>query len=98
MDEITEKYRPQRDTTTKKTTDFSRYVTQSLFFGLLIFCSREETSEVRLRQVIENDAIDAKYGFERVRDNLERTGFLLNMHGVMNFTPGHFLYFCRVRF
>ncbi|XP_064211685.1 DNA polymerase epsilon catalytic subunit 1 isoform X2 [Tribolium castaneum] len=65
MDEINEKFRPQRDPKlAKKPTDFSR----------------EETSEVRLRQVIENDAIDAKYGFERVRDNLERTGFLLNMH------------------
>lgn len=43
---------------------------------------REETSEFRLRQVIENDVIDAKYGFERVKDSIERTGFLLNMHSV----------------
>ncbi|KAF5305758.1 hypothetical protein FQR65_LT07654 [Abscondita terminalis] len=41
---------------------------------------REETSEIRLRQVIENDTIDSKYGFERLRDCQERTGFLLNMH------------------
>ncbi|XP_030759546.1 DNA polymerase epsilon catalytic subunit A [Sitophilus oryzae] len=41
---------------------------------------REESSEFRLRQMLENDAIDAKYGFERVQDNTERTGFLLNMH------------------
>ncbi|CAH0549983.1 unnamed protein product [Brassicogethes aeneus] len=42
--------------------------------------NREESSEFRLRQVIENDLIDAKYGFERVKDHNERTGFLLNMH------------------
>ncbi|KAF5297091.1 hypothetical protein FQA39_LY02671 [Lamprigera yunnana] len=41
---------------------------------------REETSELRLRQATENDAIDSKYGFDRVRDVQERTGFLLNMH------------------
>ncbi|KAJ8941928.1 hypothetical protein NQ318_013261 [Aromia moschata] len=41
---------------------------------------REETSEFRLRQVIENETIDIKYGFERVKDHKERTGFLLNMH------------------
>lgn len=43
---------------------------------------REESSEFRVRQVIENEAIDSKYGFERVRDHLTRTGFLLNMHAV----------------
>lgn len=32
--------------------------------------------------MLENDGIDAKYGFERIRDNSERTGFLLNMHSV----------------
>ncbi|KAJ9600508.1 hypothetical protein L9F63_009198, partial [Diploptera punctata] len=42
--------------------------------------SREETSEIRLRESLENDAIDSKYGFERVADHLERTGFLINMH------------------
>ncbi|KAK4884405.1 hypothetical protein RN001_000676 [Aquatica leii] len=41
---------------------------------------REETSEIRLRQAIESDTIDSKYGFERIRDCQERTGFLLNMH------------------
>lgn len=48
----------------------------------LIFNFREESSESRLRQVLEDDAIDAKYGFERVQDYSERIGFLLNMHAV----------------
>nr|CAD7428081.1 unnamed protein product [Timema monikensis] len=41
---------------------------------------REETSELRLRESLENDVTDAKYGFRRVADHLERTGFLINMH------------------
>ncbi|XP_045460209.1 DNA polymerase epsilon catalytic subunit 1 [Harmonia axyridis] len=41
---------------------------------------REETSEYRLRLSLENEAIDAKYGFERLADCQEHTGFLLNMH------------------
>nr|CAD7446163.1 unnamed protein product [Timema bartmani] len=42
--------------------------------------SGEETSELRLRESLENDVTDAKYGFRRVADHLERTGFLINMH------------------
>lgn len=30
----------------------------------------------------ENDRIDTKYGFDRVKDNVERTGYLINMHSV----------------
>ncbi|XP_066147109.1 DNA polymerase epsilon catalytic subunit 1 [Euwallacea fornicatus] len=41
---------------------------------------REESSEYRLKQTIENDSIDSKYGFEKIKSNSERTGFLLNMH------------------
>nr|CAD7397598.1 unnamed protein product [Timema poppensis] len=41
---------------------------------------KEETSELRLRESLENDVTDAKYGFRRVADHLERTGFLINMH------------------
>lgn len=48
----------------------------------IILVDREETSEFRLRQVIENEAVDVKYGFDRVKDHVERTGFLLNMHAV----------------
>jgi hypothetical protein len=44
--------------------------------------SREETSELRLQESLESDTIDSKYGFERVADHLERTGFLINMHTV----------------
>ncbi|GLG99117.1 DNA polymerase epsilon catalytic subunit [Gryllus bimaculatus] len=42
--------------------------------------SREDTSELRIREAQENDVIDAKYGFERVSDHCERVGFLINMH------------------
>lgn len=48
----------------------------------MIVACREETSEYRVNQVLENEAIDIKYGFERVKDHIERTGFLLNMHAV----------------
>lgn len=30
----------------------------------------------------ENDRIDTKYGFDRVKDSVERTGYLINMHSV----------------
>ncbi|XP_061721749.1 DNA polymerase epsilon catalytic subunit 1 [Cydia pomonella] len=42
--------------------------------------SREESSESRIRVALENDRIDSKYGFDRVRDAKERTGYLINMH------------------
>lgn len=35
-----------------------------------------------MRVAVENDRIDSKYGFDRVRDNKERTGYLINMHTV----------------
>ncbi|KAH9641118.1 hypothetical protein HF086_000766 [Spodoptera exigua] len=41
---------------------------------------REESSESRIRIALENDRIDSKYGFDRVRDVKERTGYLINMH------------------
>ncbi|KAJ2953420.1 hypothetical protein O0L34_g1009 [Tuta absoluta] len=41
---------------------------------------REESSESRIRVALENDRIDSKYGFDRVRDAKERTGYLINMH------------------
>ncbi|XP_030369181.1 DNA polymerase epsilon catalytic subunit A [Scaptodrosophila lebanonensis] len=37
-------------------------------------------NEVGYRQSRENDKIDSKYGFDRVKDSLERTGYLINMH------------------
>ncbi|XP_045485974.1 DNA polymerase epsilon catalytic subunit 1 [Pieris rapae] len=41
---------------------------------------REESSESRIRNALDNDRIDSKYGFDRVRDTKERTGYLINMH------------------
>lgn len=43
--------------------------------------SREDNNnESRLKQALENDAIDNKYGFKRITDHQERAGFLINMH------------------
>jgi len=33
-------------------------------------------------QSLENDSVDAKYGFDRVKDGMCRTGWLLNVHPV----------------
>lgn len=55
---------------------------------------REETSEVRIRESIENDTIDLKYGFKRVNDHAERTGFLINMHTVIR--NGFFKYLKKI--
>lgn len=43
---------------------------------------RDDFSEVGYRISRENDKIDSKYGFDRVKDTLERTGYLINMHSV----------------
>lgn len=58
---------------------YSLLSVQSFFFG------REESSESRIRVAMDNDRIDSKYGFDRVRDAKERTGYLINMHTVRNF-------------
>ncbi|CAB0010464.1 unnamed protein product [Nesidiocoris tenuis] len=42
--------------------------------------SGEDNSDYRLRMSQETDAIDSRYGFERVKDHQERVGFLINMH------------------
>ncbi|CAL8111322.1 unnamed protein product [Orchesella dallaii] len=39
-----------------------------------------DNSENRIRQSFDNDAIDSKFGFNRVKDVTERVGWLLNMH------------------
>lgn len=49
---------------------------------LCFIYTREDSSELRIRQSQENDAIDSKYGFDRIKDHHERTGFLINMHSV----------------
>lgn len=41
-----------------------------------------KTNEASYRVSRENDTIDSKYGFDRVKDNTERTGYLINMHSV----------------
>lgn len=47
--------------------------------------SNEEISkELGYRESKENDRIDLKYGFDRVKDSKERTGYLMNMHSVSN--------------
>ena len=43
----------------------------------------DDTNEVGYRVSRENDKIDVKYGFERVTDTIERTGYLINMHSVL---------------
>uniref|UniRef100_A0A182VPQ9 DNA polymerase epsilon catalytic subunit n=1 Tax=Anopheles minimus TaxID=112268 RepID=A0A182VPQ9_9DIPT len=40
----------------------------------------DDTNEIGFRQSRENDQIDLKYGFERVKDTQERTGYLINIH------------------
>lgn len=42
------------------------------------FCS--ENNAAGIRESRENDKIDSKYGFDRIRDTQERTGYLINMH------------------
>lgn len=47
-----------------------------------LFDISDDTNELGYRLSKENDKIDAKYGFERVKDTQERTGYLINMHSV----------------
>lgn len=42
----------------------------------------DDTGEIGYKISKENDRIDAKYGFERVKDTQERTGYLFNIHSV----------------
>jgi DNA polymerase epsilon subunit 1 len=41
-----------------------------------------KANEASYRVSRENDTIDSKYGFDRVKDITERTGYLINMHSV----------------
>lgn len=54
---------------------------------------RDESTENGYRESRENDKIDAKYGFERVKDAVERTGYLVNMHAV----SGKYILYCNCR-
>jgi hypothetical protein len=44
--------------------------------------SSTKAAEQSYKTSRENDQIDSKYGFDRVRDGTERTGYLINMHSV----------------
>lgn len=44
--------------------------------------SEDKSNEASYRISRENDIIDTKYGFDRVKDSNERTGYLINMHSV----------------
>lgn len=55
------------------------------FYSFTFFLSsqfKEDSNDVRLKQSIENNLIDNKYGFIRVKDYQEHTGYLINMHSV----------------
>lgn len=54
---------------------------------------KEDSNDVRLKQSIENDFIDNKYGFIRVKDYQEHTGYLINMHSVI--ITNNILYTCK---
>ena len=56
---------------------------------LLIFFilrSREDSTEKRLHEAVLNDEIDARFGYERYKEAADKTGWLINMHPVCNFT------------
>lgn len=39
-----------------------------------------DNNSIGIRESRENDKIDSKYGFDRIKDTQERTGYLINMH------------------
>lgn len=43
---------------------------------------QNDLEDVGYRVSKENDQIDKLYGFERVKDTKERTGYLINLHSV----------------
>lgn len=45
----------------------------------------DQTTEAGYREARENDQIDSKFGFDRVKDGRERTGYLINIHSVFLF-------------
>jgi len=40
----------------------------------------EDRTDLRVKEALDNDIIDSKYGFDRVTDTDERVGYLINMH------------------
>lgn len=53
-----------------------------LYFRSFYPHSDDFYNEAGYRQSRENDKTDSKYGFDRVKDSIERTGYLINMHAV----------------
>lgn len=64
-----------------------KFIMNILLLLNFFYYFREESSENRIRVAVENDRIDSKYGFDRVRDAKERTGYLINMHTVSRCLP-----------
>lgn len=64
-----------------------------LMFYCFVF-NQSDNAEIRVRQSYENDAIDSKFGFNRVKDVSERVGWLLNMHPVSISILMHNVQFC----
>lgn len=60
----------------------SLYIDFKIFNTFLCSQFKEDSNDVRLKQSIENDLIDNKYGFVRIKDYQEHTGYLINMHSV----------------
>lgn len=54
----------------------------NLLLYLLSSQFKEDSNDLRLNQSVENDFIDNKYGFIRIKDYQEHTGYLINMHSV----------------
>lgn len=50
-----------------------------LFSVCICYCC-SDSNVLGIRESRENDKIDSKYGFDRVKDTQERTGYLINMH------------------
>lgn len=55
---------------------------------------RDESTESGFKVSQENDQIDEKYGYHRINDAVERTGYLFNMHTVSDIFVVPWVCFC----
>ena len=55
--------------------------------------SKEGVAVSRIARVLENTAIDVKYGFESPKESGEKIGYLINMHTVCELTPSNMIMF-----
>lgn len=53
---------------------------RTIFISNFLCNFHSDLNEAGYRESRENDKIDSKYGFDRVKDSTERTGYLINMH------------------